>query len=72
MKERQERNYPFDDSDVSRMFDELLEVNLIELLQIKRPNEANQVNNPNYCKYHRLIGHLVEKYFVFKNKIMEL
>ena len=72
LKERQERKYPFADSDVSRMFDELLEANLIELLEMKCLDEANQVNDPNYCKYHRLIGHPVEKYFVFKDKIMEL
>ena len=54
------------------MFDELLEANLIELPEMKRPDEANQVNDPNYCKYHRLIGHPVEKCFVSKDKIMEL
>ena len=39
---------------------------------MKRPDEANQVNDPNNYKYHRLIGHPVEKYFIFKDKVMEL
>jgi len=39
---------------------------------MKRIEEANQVENPNYCKYHRLIIHPVEKCFVLKDKIMRL
>ena len=54
------------------MLDELLKSKLIQLLELKRPEEANQVNDPNYCKYHRLISHPVEKCFVLKDKIMEL
>ena len=30
------------------------------------------MNDPNYCKNHRLISHLVEKYFTLKDKIIEL
>jgi hypothetical protein len=72
LKERQEKVYPFPDSDISRMLDDLLEANIIELPEVKRPDEANQVDNPNYCKYHRLISHPIEKCFVLKDKIMRL
>jgi len=72
LKERQEKVYPFPDSDISRMLDDLLEANIIELPEVKRPEEANQVDNLNYCKYHRLISHPVEKCFVLKDKIMRL
>uniref|UniRef100_A0A6N2MMH1 Retrotransposon gag domain-containing protein n=1 Tax=Salix viminalis TaxID=40686 RepID=A0A6N2MMH1_SALVM len=72
LKERQEKVYPFPDSDISRMLDDLLEANIIELPEVKRPEEANQVDNPNYCKYHRLISHPVEKCYVLKDKIMRL
>jgi hypothetical protein len=54
------------------MLDDLLEANIIELPEVKRPDEANQVDNPNYCKYHRLISHPIEKCFVLKDKIMRL
>ena len=54
------------------MFDELLEANLIELPEMKCPRKANKINDPNYCKYHRLISHPMEKCFVLKDKIMEL
>jgi hypothetical protein len=72
LKEWQEKVYPFPNSNISRMLDDLLEANLIELLEVKRPEKTNQVDNPNYCKYHCLISHLVEKCFILKDKIMRL
>ena len=72
LKQRTEKQYPFLDTDVPKMFDDLLQAGLIQLLEMKRPDQANRVNDPNYCKYHRLIGHPIEKCFVFKDKIMEM
>ena len=68
----QEKQYPFPDSDISEMLDYLLKLKLIELPEMKWPEEADQTNNPKYCKYHRLIGHPIEQCFVLKDKIMEL
>ena len=34
--------------------------------------ETNKVDDPNYYKYHRLVSHPVEKYFILKDKIMAL
>jgi choline kinase len=64
--------YPFPNSNISRMLDNLLEANLIRLTKVKHPEEANQVDNSNYYKYNFLISHLVEKCFVLKEKIMML
>ncbi|KAL0294125.1 UNVERIFIED_CONTAM: hypothetical protein Sangu_3224600 [Sesamum angustifolium] len=72
LKEMQAREYPFLDSDVPRIFDDLLEANLIDLPEIKRPEEAERKDDPKYCKYHRLIGHAIQDCFVFKDKIMQL
>ena len=72
LKERQEKTYPFSDLDLVTMLEDLLKAKLIVLPDMKRPDEANQVANPNYCKYHRLIGHPIEKCFVLKDKIMDL
>ncbi|XP_071932994.1 uncharacterized protein [Coffea arabica] len=72
LKEMQDKEYPFLDSDVSGMFDDLLSINLITLSEMKRPDEARNTDDPNYCKYHRLIGHPIQKCFVFKDKVMEL
>ncbi|OMO96004.1 hypothetical protein COLO4_15563 [Corchorus olitorius] len=72
LKERQEKKYPFPDSDVASMLDELLKSKVIELPEMKRPEESGKVDDPNYCKYHRLVSHPVGKCFVLKDKIMEL
>ena len=68
----QEKQYPFPDSDISNMLDHLLELKLIKLPEMKRPEEADQKNDPKYCKYHCLIGHPIEQCFMLKDKIMEL
>ncbi|XP_027170498.1 uncharacterized protein LOC113770278 [Coffea eugenioides] len=72
LKEMQEKEYPFLESDLQGMFDDLFKEKLLELPEMKRPEEAGQVNDPNYCCYHRLIGHPLTKCFVFKDKIMKL
>ncbi|KAL0458583.1 UNVERIFIED_CONTAM: hypothetical protein Slati_0485500 [Sesamum latifolium] len=51
LKEMQARQYPFLDSNVPRIFDDLLEANLIDLPEMKRPEEAEQKDDPKYCKY---------------------
>ena len=68
----QEKQYPFPDSDVFKMLDYLLTLKVIELPEMKRLEEANQTNDPKYCKYHHLVSHPVERCFVLKDKIMEL
>ncbi|KAL0355887.1 UNVERIFIED_CONTAM: hypothetical protein Sradi_4035600 [Sesamum radiatum] len=72
LKELQEKEYPFPDSDVPYIFDELLERKLIELPESKRPGEAERVNDPKYCKYHRVVSHPIQRCFVVKEKIMAL
>ncbi|TYK25808.1 ty3-gypsy retrotransposon protein [Cucumis melo var. makuwa] len=82
LKERQEKVYPFPDSDLPDMLDQLLEKDmldqllekqLIQLPECKRPTEMKRVNDPNYYKYyHRIVNHLVEKCFVLKELILKL
>ncbi|KAL0291947.1 UNVERIFIED_CONTAM: hypothetical protein Scaly_2612700 [Sesamum calycinum] len=38
---------------------------------MKRPEEAEQKNDPKYCKYHRLVGHTIQDYFIFNDKVMQ-
>ncbi|CAA0836876.1 Unknown protein, partial [Striga hermonthica] len=72
LKEMQAKQYPFLDSDVSGIFDDLIREQLIELPEMKRPKEARQVDNPKCCKYHRLVSHSIEDCFVFKDRVMQL
>ena len=72
LREMQKKEYPFLDYDVSEIFDELLELKLIDLQEMKLPDEAAKTNDPNYCKYQRLVSHPLEKCFVFKDRVMRL
>ncbi|KAA0044977.1 ty3-gypsy retrotransposon protein [Cucumis melo var. makuwa] len=71
-RERQKKVYPFPDSDVADMLEQLIEKQLIQLPKCKRPEQAGKVDDPNYCKYHRIISHPVEKCFVLKELILKL
>ncbi|KAI3463687.1 hypothetical protein Pfo_020350 [Paulownia fortunei] len=68
LKEMQAKQYPFLDSNIFGIFDDLLKANLIELLEINCPEEAGCVDNPEYCKYHYLVGHPIHDCFIFKDK----
>ncbi|TYK02864.1 retrotransposon gag protein [Cucumis melo var. makuwa] len=70
LKERQEKCYPFPDSDFADMLEQLLEKQLIQLSECKRPEQAGKVDDPNYCNYHRVISHPVEKRFMLKELIL--
>ncbi|KAK2975803.1 hypothetical protein RJ640_022763 [Escallonia rubra] len=71
-KELEGKGYPFPDSDVPGILDFLLEKGIIELPESKRSEESGRVNEPKYCKYHRILGHKTEKCFILKELIMNL
>ncbi|GAA0159359.1 hypothetical protein LIER_16152 [Lithospermum erythrorhizon] len=71
-KEMHNKEYPFYDSNISGLFDELLKADLIMLPKPKRPGKANRSIDRNHCKYHRVLGHSIEKYFTFKEKVIDL
>ncbi|KAL0307925.1 UNVERIFIED_CONTAM: hypothetical protein Sangu_3002800 [Sesamum angustifolium] len=70
LKEMQAKEYPFLDSDVPGIFDDLLEANLIDLPKMRQPEEAKRKDDSKYCKYHRLVGHAIQDCFMFKDKVM--
>ena len=72
LKEMQQKDYPFLDSDISAIFDELLVMKLFEVPEMKRLDDAGRSDALKYCIYHRLIDHPIEKCFIFKDKIMDL
>ncbi|KAL0345513.1 UNVERIFIED_CONTAM: hypothetical protein Sradi_4382600 [Sesamum radiatum] len=72
LKHLQDQEYTFPDSNVPYIFNELLEKKLIELLELKRLNEARRVNNPKYYKYHRVVSYPIERCFTTKEKIIAL
>ncbi|KAM3014740.1 hypothetical protein FF2_027401 [Malus domestica] len=64
LRELEQKVYPFPDSDIDAMLDDLLEKKVIELPEYKRPEEMNRINDPKYCKYHRIVSHPMGKCFV--------
>ena len=69
LKETEEKTYLFQNTDVQRMLEDLLEKNVIKLLECKRLEEMGRSNDQKYCIYHRVISHFVEKCFVLKDLI---
>jgi len=47
LEELQEKKYLFPDSDLPGMLDELLEKGVIQLLELKRPEEVERTADPN-------------------------
>ncbi|KAH7841973.1 hypothetical protein Vadar_000063 [Vaccinium darrowii] len=72
LKELQAKKYPFPDSDVPGMLEDLLEKKVIQLPECKRPEEIGRVNDPKYCQYHRIVSHPTEKCFVLKELLVDL
>ncbi|KAM1977124.1 hypothetical protein TB1_013068 [Malus domestica] len=72
LKELEEKTYPFPDSDVVAMLEDLLEKKVIDLPKCRRPEEMNRTDSPRYCKFHRFISHPTEKCFVLKDLILKL
>ncbi|KAM2634942.1 hypothetical protein EV1_025357 [Malus domestica] len=72
LRELEQKVYPFSDSDMDAILDDLLEKKVIELAECKRPEEMNRINDPKYCKYHHIVVHHVGKCFIVKKLIMKL
>ena len=68
----EQKVYPFPDEDVPNILEQLLQLKLIELPKCRRPEDLGKVDDPNYCKYHHIIGHPIQKCFIFKEQIMKL
>ncbi|KAH7845085.1 hypothetical protein Vadar_010833 [Vaccinium darrowii] len=72
LKEMQEQVYPFPDSEVSLIFDQLIGLKLIDLPEMKRPEEANKVDDPNYYKFYCSVSLPTSCCFVLKERLVEL
>ena len=68
-KELQPKEYPFLDSDVPAIIDELLTKKVIALSASKRPEESNKVDDYIYFKFHCIIGHHITICFTMKENI---
>jgi len=72
LKELQEEKYPFPDSDLSRILNDLPEKGIIKLPPSKRPEKAGKSNDPKYYRYHQVVSHPLEKCNILKERKMLL
>jgi hypothetical protein len=43
--------------------------NRLKLLISKCPEDSEKSDNPNYCPYHKILGHILEDCWVFKDLV---
>jgi len=51
------KSYSFKDEHIVSLFKFLQKSNLLKLLEIRCPKEVGKADDPNYCLYHRMLGH---------------
>ena len=68
LEERRSKPYSFRRDRVAKIFRDALKDNL-SLPEPKRPGEVDKADQPNFCPYHRMLGHTIEDCFVFKDLI---
>ena len=55
---RANKQYSFKDAHVDSLFKLLNKSNRLKLPKARRSKEVGKTENPNYCLYHRMLGHL--------------
>jgi len=66
------KQYSFKDKQVVAIFHLLHKGNKLKLPDARRFNEVGRTNDPNYCRFHRMVHHPINKCFVLKDKIQAL
>jgi hypothetical protein len=66
IEDRRNKPYSFRKDKVIKIFQDAMQ-NGLKLADSKRPEEANRSDEPNFCPYHRLLGHTIENCWVFKD-----
>ena len=66
------KQYPFKDEHVDSLFKLLNKSNRVKLPGARCPEEVSKTDNPNYCLYHRMLGHLTKSCYIFKDILQAL
>ncbi|KAL4614682.1 hypothetical protein ACB092_07G071000 [Castanea dentata] len=72
LEEKKKTKYSFHDDDVEGIFNELMKEKAIQLPEPKRPSEVDKINDPKYCRYHRIISHPLSECYILKNIIQKM
>ncbi|KAH7691876.1 Retrotransposon gag domain-containing protein [Dioscorea alata] len=68
---RMSKKYSFRRDKVMKIFKDALKVGL-QLAESKRPEEADKKDHPNFCPYHRILGHSIENCYEKNQKQIKL
>ena len=69
---RTNKQYSFKDEHIIFLFKLLYKINKIKLSEAKRPAEVGKKDDPNYCSYHRMVGHPIKSCYIFKDVLQAL
>ncbi|KAG5631246.1 hypothetical protein H5410_002963 [Solanum commersonii] len=69
-KELEAKVYLYPNSYVPMILDKLLAKKFVDLSKSMRSKEINNIGDPKYYKFHRVLGHLTSKCFILKEKII--
>jgi len=67
-----QRQYSFNNEHVVTLFHLLNKGNKLKLLEVRRPDEVGQTNDPDYCLFYRMVHHPTCRCNVLKDKIQAL
>jgi len=54
------------------LFKLLHKSNKLKLPEAKRPKEVGKTDDPNYCLYHKMLGHPTKSCYIFKDVLQAL
>jgi hypothetical protein len=66
LKQKKTKSYSFRRDKVDQIFRGAVK-NGLALPASKRPEDADKSDEPNFCPYHRVLGHSIEDCWVFKD-----
>jgi len=69
---RTNKQYAFKDEHIDSLFKLLNKSKRLKLPEARRPEEVGKSDNPNYCLYHRMLGHPTKSCYVFKDILQAL
>ena len=69
---RANRLYSFKDEHVVSLFKLSQKSNRLKLPKIRCPEEVGKIDDPSYCLYHRMLGHLTKNCYIFKDVLQAL
>ena len=69
---RANKSYSFKDEHMVSLFKLLQKSNIFQLSEIRCPEEVGKIEDPNYCLYHRMLGHPTKNCYIFKDVLQAL